>query len=334
VTGTPGTLPTNWFTYGPSGLTKSVVGIGTESGIAYVDIRVQGTPSSSGTYSIISEPGNSVAALTGQTLTLSSWVKLASGSLANVTSPTIFFDENTSSNSYITGGQSSISFTSDFLRYSGTRTLNGGATVAYVTGGIRFNVTSGAAIDITLRIGLPQLEQGAFFTSVIPTSGTAVTRAADVASITGSNFSSWYRQDEGTVFADAFRQFAVPSLNFPVIFDARVQPSDIVQMGYLTEALAGQYIVNSSVTQSELYPTGFVNVRRRKLASAYGTNNFAICGNGNTPFTDNSGTPPNNIASMFIGSSLGGGQQLNGTIRRLTYFPVRLPNTTLQQITQ
>jgi hypothetical protein len=35
----------------------------------------------------------------------------------------------------------------------------------------------------------------------IPTTTAAVTRNADVASITGSAFSGWYRQDEGTVFS-------------------------------------------------------------------------------------------------------------------------------------
>jgi hypothetical protein len=43
-----------------------------------------------------------------------------------------------------------------------------------------------------------QLEAGAFPTSYIPTTAATATRAADVASISGSNFSSWYRQDEGT----------------------------------------------------------------------------------------------------------------------------------------
>ena len=47
-----------------------------------------------------------------------------------------------------------------------------------------------------------QLELGAFSSSTIITSGSTVTRAADVASITGTNFSSWYNQSEGTVFAD------------------------------------------------------------------------------------------------------------------------------------
>jgi hypothetical protein len=47
-----------------------------------------------------------------------------------------------------------------------------------------------------------QLEAGSFPTSYIPTTDATATRAADVASISGSNFSSWYRQDEGTVFAN------------------------------------------------------------------------------------------------------------------------------------
>jgi hypothetical protein len=82
-----------------------------------------------------------------------------------------------------------------------------GTTTGTLTGtGLMFlqlNYTTGQVVDFTIRVGYPQLEQGAFATSVIPTSGTAATRAADVASISGSNFSSWYRQDEGTVFADA-----------------------------------------------------------------------------------------------------------------------------------
>ena len=47
-----------------------------------------------------------------------------------------------------------------------------------------------------------QKEAGTFPTSYIPTSGSAVTRAADVVEITGTNFSSFYNQSEGTMFAE------------------------------------------------------------------------------------------------------------------------------------
>ena len=47
-----------------------------------------------------------------------------------------------------------------------------------------------------------QLEQGSFPTSYIKTSGASATRSADNASITGENFSSWYRQDEGSLYSE------------------------------------------------------------------------------------------------------------------------------------
>ena len=47
-----------------------------------------------------------------------------------------------------------------------------------------------------------QLEQGSFATSYIKTSGASATRSADNASITGENFSSWYRQDEGSIVSE------------------------------------------------------------------------------------------------------------------------------------
>ena len=50
--------------------------------------------------------------------------------------------------------------------------------------------------------GGAQLEVGSFATSYIPTSGpntgSTVTRAADIASITGTNFTDFYNQTEGT----------------------------------------------------------------------------------------------------------------------------------------
>ena len=44
-----------------------------------------------------------------------------------------------------------------------------------------------------------QYEQGSFPTSYIPTSGSTVTRAADIAKITGTNFTDFYNSSEGTL---------------------------------------------------------------------------------------------------------------------------------------
>jgi hypothetical protein len=189
------------------------------------------------------------------------------------------------------------------------------------------------AVDVTLRIGLPQLEQGKTASSVIPTTGTQATRNADVALITGAAFSSWYRQDEGTFYGDVYRESAVPATAFPVIADCRTTAGgiDIVQFSYITEGAAGTRVTVNSITQSELYPSIPANTRRRLIAFAYATNNFAASANGSAPLTDFTGSV-GSPTSLAIGSVSGNSQHLNGTISRLTYWPQPLP-TKLQAIT-
>ena len=195
VAGTPGTMPTNWSTFtGVTGLTRTIVGTGTENGISYIDIQISGTPGSSGSYSIIFESATAMAALTGQFWNFSTYIKLAGGALTNVGTPGLSAQENTSGGSFVAGGTSVVSFTptSSGLatqRYSGNRTLSGGGTVAAVQDYLTFGVTSGQAINVTLRIGLPQAELLSSSTqtasSPIPTTGSALTRSADIAIITG-----------------------------------------------------------------------------------------------------------------------------------------------------
>jgi hypothetical protein len=66
------------------------------------------------------------------------------------------------------------------------------ASLSFKLKRLSLNATDGAAVDFTLRIGLPQMEQAAFASSPIKTSGTAVMRAADflsmlLASLRGRN---------------------------------------------------------------------------------------------------------------------------------------------------
>jgi hypothetical protein len=53
-------------------------------------------------------------------------------------------------------------------------------TAAYIQPVFWFQVPSGNTVNFTVRIGMPQMEQSSTATSVIATSGAAVTRAADV----------------------------------------------------------------------------------------------------------------------------------------------------------
>lgn len=164
--GTPGTVPSNWaYATNTTGLTSTVVGTGVENGIPYLDLRVFGTPGSSGVVSVYFDTPTGIAAATGQTWTASLRAKIAAGSTANISTQILAIDENSSVPAFVTGGSASISLTSTMTAFTYTRTLNGGATVAAIRPFIRFSVTSGLAIDITLRLGLPAAEQAASATT-------------------------------------------------------------------------------------------------------------------------------------------------------------------------
>jgi len=334
VAGTPGTLPTGWpfQSGGGLGLSVSIVGTGTESGVAYLDWRISGTASAA-TAATISF--GRVSALTAQTWTTSSYLKLAAGSLSGVTLMTLDLIEETVASIFVTGSQVSITLpTTNSLitqRPTASRTLTGGATVAQLRTNLTVSVSSGSTVDFTIRIGLPQLEQGAFATSVIATSTATATRAADVASITGSNFSSWYNQTEGTVFTSGVCNGTNGSAFF-TLEDGSL--AEYIRMG------PGFNLLNLVVSKTaggqtaDVYSSNsFVFGLPYRGVGAYALNNVGLSLNGTNAQVDTTVDMPNTANALRIG--LGKyTTYANGTIKRLTYWPTRLSNTVLQQITQ
>jgi hypothetical protein len=177
-----------------------------------------------------------------------------------------------------------------------------------------------------------QLEVGAFPTSYIPTTTATVTRSADVASITGTNFSSWYNQTQGTMFAHAKREFAVPSGSFSRVWQLQgALNSNRIELSYFSGGQAS-FISTSEGVQFQWYPSVFIQ-NGIKSAQAINQNNVAAASNGLVSATDTSVTLPT-VQEIRIGTDGTAVNTLNGTISRLTYFPTRLSNTTLQNITR
>ena len=177
-----------------------------------------------------------------------------------------------------------------------------------------------------------QLEVGATASSYIPTTTAAATRNADVAQITGTNFSSWYRQDEGTVFAE----YIIPAL----IADGTVTSFDDGtannrwQQRFTT---AGQRYRLQSGGVSLVDDIGagvpLVNATN-KVAHTIRSDDQRYAANGALNANILTASPLPTVTQLQLGAGAAAGSAGRIIIRRLTYWPQRLDNATLQSLSR
>jgi hypothetical protein len=193
-----------------------------------------------------------------------------------------------------------------------------------------------------------QAEEGSFPTSYIPTTNSTVTRTADNVSMVGENFSSWYNPSEGTVYADT-RMVGVQTGRYDrlwAITNSNLNFEGIsIFLGGPGFTPLGKYVASMTVTNSATEQVGALaygnqsatNVPRAKYAFAFKENDANSSFNGEVFTTDTSvalssfTTPPDRL---FIGQP----QRYQGhscmTISQLTYYPTRLSNQVLQNLTK
>jgi hypothetical protein len=176
-----------------------------------------------------------------------------------------------------------------------------------------------------------QLEAGSFPTSYIATSGSTVTRSADDASIT--DMSTISPSGEGTLFADAFSRRPVSAHSSSYII-ARLSydTNNYVDLRYRASGASGETVTalgSSKISATSVNPAAEVDV---KLVVSYSYDSFAAAGNGSS-VTTATGTALPELTSMDIGS-LSGVNNMSGTIKKIAFYPQRLSNATLQQMTE
>jgi hypothetical protein len=324
-------MPTNWSAPTTNGLSTEVIGTGTEDGLSYIDIKISGTPTVTSNSSIVQEPVFQIVASNSQTWTNSEYIKLVGGSTANLTLTLILWGR-TAAGATISGQNSSTTVTPTSAalktqRFSTTLTMSS-ASVERVSPQLQIAYTNGSLVDITLRLAAPQCEQGAFATSYIPTTTAAATRAADSAVVTP--ISSFYNQAEGTLFAEGLPVVSAAGTTRHLF---SIGNSSTEYLSLLREEVSGNargWCVISPTVVANLGSTAFTATG--KLALAYRQDDFAFSFNGGTVATDTSGNLP--VADrMRIGSRVDTGAISNGRIRKLAYWPRRLSDSLLQQLT-
>ena len=195
----------------------------------------------------------------------------------------------------------------------------------------------------TIHVWGAQLEAGAFPTSYIPTQASSRTRAADNASITGNNFSSWYRQDEGTVSIGCITRrpanvangadFAITN-SFTTTYTSRIVGWFNISSSPYISVFANNINIFLPYVGT---PGNSTNIPIKK-AIALATRNMIVATNGRiiTGNLGNTTVPnylPNDFNRLLIGYEGIFAGYLNGTISRLTYYPKALPPSQLQALT-
>jgi len=183
-----------------------------------------------------------------------------------------------------------------------------------------------------------QVEQNSYATSYIPTTASTVTRAADtstsatvtrsadVANITGTNFSSWHIQGQGTLAVQGDVTYRSSYQNYIALYGSGYASNRMAL--YLAPAGHRAYIDPPGISPAITGQTSGTY----SLAVAYNATNGASSFNGGSSSTFNTGS----ISSTFTTLTLSGADDPPGLsrIKRLTYWPTRLSDATLQQITR
>jgi hypothetical protein len=176
-----------------------------------------------------------------------------------------------------------------------------------------------------------QSELGAFATSYMPSGASAFTRAADVAVMTGSNFSSWYNQLGGTFVAE-FDVFATGAIRVVSCAD-NATSTEVIQLWVDGARQPRMLVQDNNVTQFSgsviaTITAGTVN----KFGISYALNDFAGCSNGGTVITDTAGTLPT-PTQLRLGTDGTSTTILTGHLRRIRFYNVAKSDADLQALT-
>lgn len=319
VAGTPGTVPTNWSIPGVAGVTITTA-YGVENGFPYVDVTYSGTNTSGSTFfPVISLDGaTSIAAANGQTWTHSAYVRKVGGTDAISTWNIDIRGRDAAG--VLVSGQVSTTTCTDAASLSSNRLQTTftftNPTIAFIQPRInRSSVLAGGTIDITIRFGGNQLEQGAFASSFIPTYGTAATRTPDILVTTSVG---WANLTRGTFYVDAFRPHASTGGSFTNFGDG--SGSTNRNQFRWSGNNVGQIITSAGVVQATSPTSFFVANGNIKAANRYSVGNQMLCANGVLTTAGNITTLPAVQTHLMVGQLQSASEKFNGWIKEVRYY--------------
>jgi hypothetical protein len=224
-----------------------------------------------------------------------------------------------------------------------TSSLTGSAIIAGAinsSGGTSYPGSGGPAFYIYGS----QVEAGSLPTSYIPTTTASVVRSADVCSISGANFASFYNQSEGTLYADYDRstnQGAGTKFTWMVAAlynSSSLSTYSVLQSSHVSDARMTYRNAGTDVYTNN--PSLLASNAIIKASYGYKSGDFAGARNGSIISTGTGVIPTvSTFDRIEFGFSNNGNfgaastQYLNGHIAAIRYYRNRLPNSKLVALT-
>ena len=194
-----------------------------------------------------------------------------------------------------------------------------------------FYPTTGTANGYNgIYIWQAQLEALAFATSPIPTTSAQVTRGSDNESMTGTNFSSWFNQGQGTLYVESnsYYYYTANFQNIATLWGGNSSTSiTLAAISYRFTSLINASQVSYYLT------TPTANVFYKNVLTFNQTTALLVSSNN----LGNSASPSVPLPTVTALYLMGNGQSTafmnNGYIKKLAYYPQALTSAQLQALT-
>lgn len=171
-------------------------------------------------------------------------------------------------------------------------------------------------------------------TSVATTRATDVassaqtTRSGDVEALTGTNFSRWYRQDAGIWVIESTRGYTGNYTSYPTtlcVSDGTSNNRILLYAAYASQVITAG-LSSAGVEQLTWASTPTLDSSVSKASLNVKTNDVRWSVNGVSILADTSATVPQTMNQVHFGSVQLGTNNLNGYMRRATFYPFENSN--------
>jgi hypothetical protein len=215
-----------------------------------------------------------------------------------------------------------INMTSEWQRFTHTFTNDGGTSR-----GFQFRITETEdSGDRTFDVWGMTIEEGSFATSVIPTAGTTITRAAE----TCNNSKPSVNSTEGVLYCEIAALTDLGSYRLISLSDGTLNQRISILYDITDNKIYGQCVNSTTQAFIPFVPTSISNMN--KIAFKYKANDFALWVNGVEVGVDTSGVIPTGLDKLSFDRG-DGVDDWYGKVKGLAVYNEALSESQLMQLT-